>query len=156
MNDLTMDKVLTKEREQLLQLAHLIQPIDDTESTHLAYFEGWVHSNEPLFRIKKPALPDKHLAVFSCVIDASLKNLLMVHHKDADFWLPPGGHVEPQEAPLVAASRELHEEISIPTQCLSDLPLMLSWKVVGEGPDKHTDVTFWYLFQGDASKLHRV
>ena len=153
MNELVMETTLSEERKQLLFLLNNIHPFDDIEEEHLVLFKNWVHSGEPLYRISKPAVPNKHLAVFSVVVDESLKKMLMVHHKDAGLWLPPGGHVDSQEHPLMAAKRELNEEIKMPVHCLNDLPLMLSWKNVCDGSENHTDATFWYLFQGDARKL---
>ncbi len=39
--------------------------------------------------------------------------LLLVHHRRLGRWLPVGGEVEPGEAPLEAASRELREETGL-------------------------------------------
>jgi 8-oxo-dGTP diphosphatase len=45
------------------------------------------------------------------VIGAKYKNQwLFVRHRERETWEIPGGHIEPGEAPDVAASRELREE----------------------------------------------
>lgn len=39
--------------------------------------------------------------------------VLLVHHRRLDRWLPVGGEVEAGETPLEAARRELHEETGL-------------------------------------------
>ena len=39
--------------------------------------------------------------------------VLLVNHINAGLWLPPGGHVEPDEHPAQTASREALEELGI-------------------------------------------
>jgi ADP-ribose pyrophosphatase YjhB (NUDIX family) len=34
--------------------------------------------------------------------------VLLVYHRKLAMWLPPGGHVEPNELPDDAAVREVH------------------------------------------------
>jgi len=38
------------------------------------------------------------------------------HHDRLDMWLPPGGHVERDELPHVAARREVREELGLPVE----------------------------------------
>ncbi len=39
--------------------------------------------------------------------------LLLVHHSKLDKWLPPGGHMEPNETPDEAVKREVKEETGL-------------------------------------------
>ncbi|MBV8086666.1 MAG: NUDIX domain-containing protein [Chloroflexi bacterium] len=39
--------------------------------------------------------------------------VLLVHHRRLDLWLPAGGELEPGETPLQAATRELFEETGL-------------------------------------------
>lgn len=41
--------------------------------------------------------------------------VLLIRHRRKGVWLPPGGHVEPDEAPAVAARREVFEETGLRT-----------------------------------------
>lgn len=47
--------------------------------------------------------------------------VLLLHHAKLNMWLPPGGHIEPNELPDDAAVREVREEAGIKV------------KLVGEG-----------------------
>jgi 8-oxo-dGTP pyrophosphatase MutT (NUDIX family) len=40
------------------------------------------------------------------------------HHDRLDMWLPPGGHVEREELPHVAAEREVREELGLPVELI--------------------------------------
>jgi 8-oxo-dGTP pyrophosphatase MutT (NUDIX family) len=41
------------------------------------------------------------------------------HHDRLDMWLPPGGHVERDELPHVAAEREVEEELGMPVDLVA-------------------------------------
>lgn len=41
------------------------------------------------------------------------KQILLILHKKLKVWLPPGGHVEADELPSVAALREIFEETGV-------------------------------------------
>ena len=41
------------------------------------------------------------------------RSVLLQHHQKLGRWLPPGGHIEPNELPDEAAIREVHEETGI-------------------------------------------
>jgi 8-oxo-dGTP pyrophosphatase MutT (NUDIX family) len=42
------------------------------------------------------------------------KRVLLIFHKKLQVWLPPGGHVEPNETSAQAAHREFEEECGVP------------------------------------------
>ena len=70
---------------------------------------------------------------------------LLVDHKKAELWLPPGGHVDPGEDPQETFRREAMEELGIDAEFLFDKPILLTMtKTVGYVA-KHTDVSLWYL-----------
>jgi len=48
--------------------------------------------------------------------------VLLVHHPRYDKWLPMGGHIELDEDPDVALSREIQEETGLEVEILSSRP----------------------------------
>lgn len=56
------------------------------------------------------------------VADASV---LLLHHRKLRKWLPPGGHIEPNELPDEAAVREVFEETGIRVELVGERGLPL-------------------------------
>ena len=61
------------------------------------------------------SLPAKRCLV-SGVILIHQDKVLLIHHRKLDMWLGPGGHVEENEPPHLAAERECFEETGIKCQ----------------------------------------
>lgn len=88
----------------------------------------------------------RHYCSFFLPFDRQAGKIYLGHHIKADDWIPPGGHIEPGEAPKDAAVREMMEELQ--TKITKDqlIPFNLSVKEINR-PDKgcvtHYDV--WHL-----------
>lgn len=120
-----------------------IQAMDELEREHRADALAWVDSGAELCRRVKPATPPKHLIAYFAVVSAL--HLLLVDHKGAQRWLPPGGHVEPGEHPRETVQRELQEELGFTASHPISAPLMVTrTETVGLTPG-HTDVSLWYV-----------
>ena len=109
---------------------------------------AWVDSGAPLFRLRKPATPQKHLVSYFAVVDG--ENILLVDHKNAQLWLPSGGHVEPDEDPRQTVVRELKEELGLDValERVGPPTMVTVTETVGI-TSGHTDVSLWYVVQGD-------
>ncbi len=61
----------------------------------------------------------RHFTATAFVID-SQKQVLLLWHKRLQRWMPPGGHVDPNETPEEAARRECKEETDIDVEIVGD------------------------------------
>ncbi|GAA3207368.1 hypothetical protein GCM10020256_02980 [Streptomyces thermocoprophilus] len=105
-------------RDELLTLVESIDPWDDLERRHVAVATEWITGGAPLYRLEPPDEPPMHLVSYFVVFDDRRGKLLLVDHRKAGLWLPPGGHVEPGEDPWSTVVRECREELGIPAQAL--------------------------------------
>ncbi|MFE6500877.1 NUDIX hydrolase [Kitasatospora sp. NPDC057738] len=84
------------------------------------------------------------------------REVLFIHHRVLDTWVPPGGHLEPEDTTLVgAALRELTEETGVGAEGLAaDGPLHIDVHTIPENPAKgepehrHIDVRFLFRTGG--------
>src|SRR6266536_2516041 len=102
---------MNKSRTNLFELISQIEPLDEREQRDLQDIGGWVGSGSEVYRTAKPDVPPKHLAVYFVLVDSARRSLLLMEHVKSGLWLPPGGHVEPEEDPYDATQRELAEEL---------------------------------------------
>ncbi|GHJ37510.1 NUDIX hydrolase [Streptomyces sp. TS71-3] len=142
-------------RGHLLELVGAIEPWDDLERTHLESARDWIAGGAPLHRVRKPDVPATHLVSYFVVLDDARGQLLLVAHRKAGLWLPPGGHVEPGEDQWAAVVRECREELGIeavasPATCRRPFFLTVT-RTRGEG--SHTDVSLWYLLDAGADMI---
>lgn len=56
---------------------------------------------------------DTHFCSFFLPFDPISKKMFLGHHKKADDWIPPGGHIDQGETPLETTIREFQEELQI-------------------------------------------
>lgn len=120
-----------------------IDPLDALERQHLAEALAWVDSGAELCRVARPATPPIHLVSYFAVVDA--EHVLLVDHRNAQLWLPTGGHVEPDEHPRETVVRELEEELGlVPVQPVPPPLLVTRTTTVGLTAG-HTDVSLWYV-----------
>jgi 8-oxo-dGTP diphosphatase len=137
----------TPMREQIRSEVEAIHPLDELERATISDALRWIDSGSELCRIKRPATPDKHLVSYFAIVDSV--HLLLVDHINAELWLPPGGHVEPNEHPRETALREAKEELAVEPCFLFEHPILItSTETVGRTAG-HTDVSLWYVFAGD-------
>jgi len=120
-----------------------ISPLDALELQHRDEALAWVDSGAPLFRTAKPATPPQHLVSYFAVVDE--ESILLVDHKNARLWLPPGGHVEQGEHPRDTVAREIREELGFAPDHEIEAPLMVTCTSTVGLTSGHTDVSLWYV-----------
>ncbi len=132
-----------------------VAPLDGYETQDKATTLRWVRSGAPLFRIARPATPDKHLCVYFALLDDARRSVLLVDHVKAGLWLFPGGHVDEGEDPRSTVLREAAEELRIDGEFhprFGEAPLFLTVTKT-RGEHSHTDVSFWFVLTADQDML---
>jgi len=138
-------------RRMIRTEVELIEPFDQLERVSKVDVLGWIDSGVEVCRLRKPDVPPKHLVSYFAVVDGDY--VLLVDHINARLWLPTGGHVEPGEHPREAALREAKEELGMDGRFLREGPVFLTvTETVGKTAG-HTDVSLWYVLQGDRSTV---
>jgi 8-oxo-dGTP diphosphatase len=126
-----------------------IEPFDALERSHREDALAWIDSGVELCRTQKPATPPKHLVSYFILVDHD--HILLVDHKNAQLWLPTGGHVEPGEHPRTTVMREIREELGLDLSDAPGKPLMLTIAETVGLSAGHTDVSLWYVINADRS-----
>src|SRR5690242_17989737 len=111
--DRFMNKSRTSVEVQIRELVERIVPYDLAEQADIVDVLAWIDGRYDLFRTLRPDVPDKHLVSYFVLIDKARGSLLLMDHVRSGLWLPPGGHVEPDEDPHETVKRELVEELGV-------------------------------------------
>jgi ADP-ribose pyrophosphatase YjhB (NUDIX family) len=138
-------------RDVVHDLVAGVMPLDEHEAQDKATTLQWVRSGAPLFRIARPATPDKHLCVYCALFDEERRTVLLVDPVKAGLWLFPGGHVDDGEDPRTTVLQEANEELQITGEFhprFGDAPLFLTVTRT-RGEHSHTDVSFWCVLAAD-------
>lgn len=137
-------------RNKILEELLTITPHDQVERDHLDDAFSWVQSGAELFRLVKPDTPPKHLVSYFALVDDG--HILLVDHRNAQLWLPAGGHVEPGEHPRMTVARELEEELGVVLESPVAAPLMVTCTPTVGLTSGHVDVSLWYVVHADRTK----
>ena len=62
----------------------------------------------------------RHFTATAFVLNTEHTQALLLWHKRLERWMPPGGHIEPNEIPEEAALRECKEETGLDVQILGE------------------------------------
>jgi 8-oxo-dGTP diphosphatase len=136
--------------EAVYELVKGIVPVDQLEQDHIVDTLEWLERTDDVFRRSKPALPPRHLVSYVALLDHRNSEILLVDHVNAGLFLPPGGHVEPDEHPLATARRECREELGIEASFPGHRPkpaFVTVTRTVG-ADNGHTDVSLWFISEG--------
>ena len=74
----------------------------------------------------------KHFTATAFIVDSKNRTLLL-WHKRLRRWMPPGGHIDPDETPQEAARRECKEETGLDVEIVGDAQEDLFTKNTHEG-----------------------
>ena len=138
-------------QEEIFDIVDSILPFDEVEREHIENTKDWIRSGVQIFRTQKPDIPPKHLVSFFVLFDERVKKILLIEHKKALEWLAPGGHIDLNEHPRDAARREAKEELGIEAEFFLPGPVLLTQRVTVGLTAGHTDVSLWYVLNGDST-----
>jgi 8-oxo-dGTP diphosphatase len=142
-------------REYIHHIISAIIPYDDVEQKHINDTCRWIESGEPIFRVQKPDVPNKHLVSYFVLFDDVHQKILLVDHKKALLWLPSGGHVEIDEDPKTTVERECLEELGVQADFWVTDPFFITSKLTVGLTAGHTDVSLWYVLKGDSHATYQ-
>ena len=63
---------------------------------------------------------ERHFTATALVIDEERHRALLLWHKRLQRWMPPGGHMDPNEIPEETAQREANEETGLNVEILGE------------------------------------
>lgn len=130
-----------------------IEPESDVEKADISWTLEWL---ENAVSVHKPHNMDTHLGVLCLVLSSDRKKAFMLHHKKAETWLPPGGHVDRNLTFREAAQNELSEELGKKLLLIGDKPFFLTRTVTRGKNAGHTDVTVWFAAEGNPSEHYVI
>ena len=97
---------------------------------------------------------ERHFNVTIYVADLDTKKLLMINHKKLKMWVPPGGHIEPNEIPDEAAKREVKEETGLEVELRGEKfpdqnglirPYGIQLNIIEKDKHEHLDIIYFAL-----------
>jgi 8-oxo-dGTP pyrophosphatase MutT (NUDIX family) len=92
----------------LLELVETLSSLKHTDKKILSELKEFISTNT--FYTKKES-PEVHVCMFFMPIVQSQRLVYVGHHIKADDWIPPGGHLEPEETAMDTIKREMLEEL---------------------------------------------
>lgn len=130
-----------------IQLIKIAEPsLFDKNTTHQDFVKRISKGN-----LTRDEDESTHFSVFFMPFNPVSREVFVVHHKKADLWIFPGGHIDKGESLLMTLNREIEEELGVKNQFKKlENPFILSITEI-ESPaqicDLHYDI--WYLYKTD-------
>ncbi len=98
-------------RGHLLETLAAYRPAAPGDGERLARLTAFVRGEPDCFSRKTP---EGHVVASAWVVDRARGRVLLHHHRRLERWMQFGGHVDPEDADVLAAARrELAEEAGI-------------------------------------------
>jgi 8-oxo-dGTP pyrophosphatase MutT (NUDIX family) len=108
---------------------------------------------------------ERHFTVTGFLVEGD-RTALHWHRKN-QMWLPPGGHVEPNEDPVEAVIREVREETGVDAEVVARVPIFgfrvpaqlpapitILVEDIPDGPHQHIDMIYALRPNDRDAQLH--
>lgn len=95
--------------KQFLELVDKLEKIDFVDPKIVSQFKTRLKENPKVYKAEGTS---EHFCSFLVPVDFDKRMVFMGHHIKANDWIPPGGHMEPEELPEDTARREFKEELA--------------------------------------------
>jgi nitroimidazol reductase NimA-like FMN-containing flavoprotein (pyridoxamine 5'-phosphate oxidase superfamily)/8-oxo-dGTP pyrophosphatase MutT (NUDIX family) len=124
--------------ERLREQLGAIEPVDFREHASIAAtLDRLEWTGSPTDELSDP----RHVTASAFVV--SHRGVILHRHKILDIWIQPGGHIDDEESPEVAATRESIEETGLSTRAIGNDQVF--HVDVHQGPRGHTHYDLRYL-----------
>ena len=114
---------------------------------------AWIQSTA---HVHKHGNPEQHLGVLALLVSPDHTSIFLTNHRKAQMWLPPGGHVDEDVRLQDAVKEELKEEVGTEADFFSEQPFFHVRTLTQGANAGHTDVTFWFLMNGNPGTQYKV
>lgn len=133
------------------QIKDVVDPNICNESVGERFFERLEEGN-----YTRDENPKSHYCCYFLPYNPQTKQVFLVHHKKANLWLAPGGHIDKGEDLMQTLNREVEEELGIKDKIKEKIrPFLLTITPI-KNPKypcrEHLD--FWYRFPADSSEFN--
>jgi 8-oxo-dGTP pyrophosphatase MutT (NUDIX family) len=84
------------------------------DSTEAAFVQRMLELSQAGGACERSHFEPGHFTASAFVLSPDRRDLVLIHHKKLGIWVQPGGHVEPVDDDLIAATRrEVQEEVGL-------------------------------------------
>lgn len=129
------------------QLIEIAKPHLFDESTTCRSFVERIHKG----KLTRDEDESTHFCTFFMPFNPDTHEIFIVHHRKANSWIFPGGHIDRGENLLTTLNREIEEELGAKNQFKRlEEPFIISITEIknpAQVCDLHYDI--WYLFKTD-------
>lgn len=101
---------MNKLRESIQRILDTLETKPHTDTAMIQSFRNHLRDDLPIIQAENP---QDHFCVLFLPYHRQTNSVFLAHHKKANDWIPPGGHIEDGELPLDSVMREYYEELGM-------------------------------------------
>lgn len=90
----------------------IVKTLEHTSGVDQVIVQAFLNRIKAEPRLTRDEGVSDHLCSFLIPVHQESGHIFIGHHKKADSWIPPGGHIDKGELPIQAVRREFEEELN--------------------------------------------